>query len=99
VKAEKEAAEARRTLALLKDLKITDFYASPATIKRGGHANICYATIGAKRVRMEPPVKPLYPAYPYCFEVSPLADTEYRLYADDGAGHSASKSSTIQVRR
>ena len=98
-RAEKETADAKRTLELIGQFKILNFYSVPGVVKRGKHANLCYSVVGTKTVRLEPAVKPLYPALSYCLQVSPQKDTEYRLIAEDGAGHTAAQSLVIKVIR
>jgi hypothetical protein len=95
----KQAQEARRTLELLggEQLKILDFYATPGAIRRGGHSTICYGVNDAERVRIEPPVEQLHPAISHCIEVSPLRDTDYKLTAEDHAGHAVTQRLTIKV--
>jgi len=95
----KQAEEARRTIHMLGggELKILDFYASPAAIRRGEKADICYGVYGAKSVRIEPPVEDLHPALSYCFQASPPKTTEYKLLAEDGQGHSASERLVLRV--
>ncbi|HLI86501.1 MAG TPA: hypothetical protein VKV17_21510 [Bryobacteraceae bacterium] len=95
--AEKQAEEARRTLDLLGTLKISDFYAVPPRIERGGRTRLCYATISAKTVRLDPPVAPVWPASGRCLEISPRRTTVYTLVAEDGSGHSVTRSLTITV--
>ena len=101
VRVEKEAQQARRTLDLMggTDLKILSWYVSPGTIHRGAEASLCYSVVGAKTVRMEPAVKELYPAFSHCIQVSPRADTEYKLFAEDNAGHTTTASVTLKVMR
>ncbi len=101
VRVEKEAQQARRTLDLMggTELKILNWYVSPGTIHRGAEASLCYSVVGAKIVRMEPTVKELYPAFSHCVQVSPRADTEYKLFAEDGAGHSTTASVALKVIR
>ena len=101
VRVEKEAQQARRTLDLMggTDLKILNWYVSPGTIHRGAPASLCYSVVGAKTVRMEPAVKELYPAFSHCVQVSPRADTEYKLFAEDSAGHTTTASLTLKVIR
>jgi hypothetical protein len=96
--ARKQAQDARRTLDLMGGdrLKILDFYA-PAVIRRGEPATICYGVNAADRVRIDPPVEDLHPAVSHCFQVAPLKDTEYKLTAEDRAGHMATQSLTIKV--
>ena len=98
-RAEKEAQDTRKTLEMLggDSLKILDFYASPAVIRRGGHADLCFGVNGAKDVRIEPFVEKLHPALSYCLQVVPRKDTEYKLIAKDGAGHTATQSVRLTV--
>jgi hypothetical protein len=94
-----EARRARQTLDLIggTDFRIINFYASPQTIRRGTPAKICFGVYGAKRVRIEPAVEELHPAVSYCFEAAPRNDTEYKLIAEDGAGHTATASLVLKV--
>jgi hypothetical protein len=46
---------------------------------------------------MEPAVAELHPAITDCLEVAPRQDTEYKLIAEDGAGHTATANLAIQV--
>ena len=96
-RAEKEAADARRTLDLIGQLKILNLYAAPGAIPRGKSGRLCYSVVGAKSVRIEPEVPGVYPALSRCVEISPKQDTEYTLVAEDEAGHSVSQSVTVQV--
>jgi hypothetical protein len=99
VRVEKEAQQARRALDLMggTELKILNWYVSPPTIRRGAEASLCYSVVGAKIVRMEPAVKELYPAFSHCIQVSPRSSTDYKLFAEDGAGHTTSAISTLTV--
>ena len=96
---EKEAVDARKALDMLGggSLKILSFYATPGAIRRGDHASLCYGVISAQRVRMEPAIEALRPALSYCLPVSPAKDTDYKLIAEDGDGHSATSTVTIRV--
>jgi hypothetical protein len=96
-----EAEQARRTIDLLGggQLKILNFYATPGTIRRGGHASICYGVYGAKSVRIEPLPEELHPAIAHCLQVSPSESTEYKLVVEDGSGHTARQSFTLRVAR
>jgi hypothetical protein len=96
-RAEKESAEARRTLELIGGFRILDLYAAPAAIQRGKSARLCYSVVGAKSVRTEPEVEGVYPAFSHCVEISPKQDTVYTLFAEDEAGHSINKNVTVQV--
>ncbi len=94
----KQAQDARRNLELLGGdrLKILDFYA-PVAIHRGERATICYGVNAADRVRIDPPVEQLHPALSHCLQVAPLKDTDYKLIAEDRAGHTVTQSLTIKV--
>ena len=97
----RQAKDARRNLELLGGdrLKILDFYATPGAIVRGQHATICYGVNAAERVRIDPPVEELHPAVSHCLDVAPSEDTDYKLTAEDKAGHSATASLSIHVLR
>jgi hypothetical protein len=96
-RAEKESADARRTLDLIGQLKILNFYAAPPVIERGRAARLCYSVVDAKTVRIDPEVKGVYPALSHCVEIFPKKDTEYTLFAADEAGHTVSQKFTIKV--
>lgn len=96
-RAEKESADAKRTLELLGQLKIQNFYASPPVIERGKSTRLCYSVVDAKTLRVEPPVGDVYPALSHCVEISPKSDTEYTLTATDEAGHSVSEKAAVKV--
>lgn len=100
-RAQKEAEDAQRILKQIggADLKILGFYADPPVIAAGQKARLCYSVVNAKRVRIEPAVKELYPALSYCWDVSPRRRTEYRLIAEDGAGHRVNATTGIDVQR
>lgn len=96
---DEEARRARETVDLIggTSFRIINFYASPQVIRRGDSARICFGVYGAKQVRIEPPVEALHPATTDCIEVAPREDTEYKLIAKDGAGHTATARLVIKV--
>ena len=96
-----EARRARQTIDLIggTDFRIIDFYAVPQVIQPGSQARICFGVYGAKRVRIEPAVGDLHPAVSDCLQVAPRKDTEYKLTAEDGAGHTVTRSLRIGVSR
>ena len=79
-------------------LKILQFYVAPGMISRGQKALLCYGTVNATSVRLEPAVEPVYPALSRCFEVAPPRDTRYTLVAEDQKGHTAKESVVLQVK-
>ena len=94
-----KASDARRTIEMLGggELKILSFYVSPAAIRRGASAILCYGVTGAKSVRIEPHAGDLHPALSYCLQVAPGKDTEYKLTVEDAAGHTASQRTAVKV--
>jgi hypothetical protein len=98
--AAKEKDQARKVVDALGGggLKILSFYAAPGVVKRGDHTNLCYGVTGAKNVRMEPAVDAVWPALTRCVQASPRKETEYKLIADDGAGHSTTESLVVRVK-
>jgi hypothetical protein len=97
----KEAEQAGKTFEILggSELHIVNFYASPEVARPGVHATICYGVVGAKKVRLEPPVEEVWPALSHCIQVTPQRTTEYKLIAEDNAGHSVSQNLTLRVAR
>jgi hypothetical protein len=79
-------------------LKILSFYAAPGTIARGGQTSLCYSVTGAKTVRMEPAVEAVWPALTRCVQVSPKKETEYKLIAEDDAGHSVTEDVVVRLK-
>jgi len=100
-KTAKEAEDAQKFLKIAggNELKILAFYASPDILRRGEHTLLCYGVNDAKTVRLEPSVEEVWPSFTRCIQVSPRKDTEYKLTAEDAAGHSVSQSVTIRVGR
>jgi hypothetical protein len=96
---DRAAAQARKTVDAYGglDLKIISFYAAPAAIRRGVPTTLCYGVTGAKNVRMEPPVDAVWPALTRCVQASPRKDTDYKLIAEDDAGHSVTKDIIVKV--
>jgi hypothetical protein len=98
-RANKEAEQAGKTFEMLggSELHIINFYTSAGVVRPGMHATICYGVVGARKVRIEPPVEAVWPALSHCFEVAPQKNTEYKLIAEDAAGHSVSQSLILRV--
>jgi len=78
-------------------LTILGFYATPATILWGEKTQLCYSVSNSKTVRIEPPVKNVWPSFSRCVEVAPERDTVYRLIAEDAAGHKEIATTTVKV--
>ena len=94
-----ETELARKTLKVIggPDLKINSFYVSPAAVQKGSPANICYGVVGAKQLRIEPPVAEVWPALNRCIQVAPSKNTAYKLIASNAEGKSVSESFVLQV--
>ncbi len=96
---EEKAAKARAILEAYGGgrLKIMSFYASPGSIHTGQKAQLCYSVANSEKVRIEPPVKDVWPSLSRCVDVAPQSDTVYNLIAEDGKGNTASASTTVRV--
>ncbi|MBM3796849.1 MAG: hypothetical protein FJW31_22995 [Acidobacteria bacterium] len=76
---------------------ITQFYASPATVSKGGRSLLCYGVEAAASVRLDPPVEQITPSLARCIELRPTATTTYTLYAKNRAGAEVSRAVTVTV--
>jgi len=76
---------------------ISQFYAQPATMPKGGKTLLCYGVDNTKVLSLEPPVEKVWPAMSRCFEIAPVQTTEYALTAENADGQKVSKSVTVQV--
>jgi len=79
-------------------LTILAFYVTPSTIRRGEKAQLCYGVSNSKSIRVEPPVKNIWPSFSNCVEVAPQRDTVYKLIAEDANGNTKTVSTAIKVR-
>ena len=79
--------------------EILHFYASPAAIRRGDSAQICYGVANAKAVKLEPKQEHgVWPSANRCFEVTPRADTVYTLTAEHADGRTVNATFTLKVQ-
>lgn len=99
--AEKKRAGDRGSVEMLggSRFEILHFYASPAVIRRGDTAQICYGVSNAKTVRLDPPAGSVWPSLSRCVEVAPKKNTTYTLTAEDAAGQARTATVTVQVVR
>ncbi|HWG59482.1 MAG TPA: hypothetical protein VN661_10600 [Candidatus Acidoferrales bacterium] len=88
------------TLAMMGGGKfdILNFYASPATVKRGDSAQLCYGVSNTKSVKLDPQVNAVWPSYSRCVGVSPRKTTTYTLTATDASGNKKTATLIIHVR-
>jgi hypothetical protein len=76
---------------------ISQFYAQPAVMPKGGKTLLCYSVENATAVRLDPPVERVWPAMSRCFEITPAKTSTYALTAENAEGQTVSKSVTVQV--
>ncbi len=98
VQQEGEAAKKFLNQAGGDEVKIVNFGASDAVLRRGQHTNLCYTVKSAAQLRIEPEVPNVYPAYFNCVDIAPTKTTEYRLIATDKAGKSVDARLTVKVQ-
>lgn len=79
------------------ELKILQFFATPAAVSRGQAAKICYGVAFAKSVRIEPAVEQIWPSMGRCIDLKVSKTTHYTLTAEDSSGHTATKTTDITV--
>ena len=78
--------------------RITQFYATLAQVPRGEKALLCYGTENATAVWMEPPRRALSEtALSRCVEISPTADTTYKLTAEGADGKTVTRELKVTV--
>lgn len=85
--AAEEAEKDRRAVEMMGNGEILSFYAVPMVIRRGDHASM----------KIEPGVEPVKPTLTRCLPVSPKKTTEYTLTAEDGKGHTLTRSFVLHV--
>jgi len=67
-----------------RQVRITQFYASPPDPEPGAKTLLCYGVENASAVRLDPPVERVWPALSRCFEIEPEAPRTYTLTAERG---------------
>ena len=78
-------------------VKVLAFSLSSGAIRKGQSVQLCYGVANAKNVKIEPPVKDIWPSMQRCVDVTPKKDTTYVITADDGQGHSDTAELAIRV--
>jgi hypothetical protein len=101
VKRQQDAKETEHARAILKmlpgdELSIVSFYAFPHAIRPGQLTTLCYGVNGAKTVHLDPPIEEVWPSPSHCLQAHPARNTEYKLTAEDGSGHSVTQ--TVEVK-
>ena len=77
--------------------RITQFYSTQAQVGRGGTALVCYGVENTTAVWLEPPRHELSAAQARCVEVSPTADTTYKLTARGADGQTVTRELKVKV--
>jgi hypothetical protein len=80
-------------------VKVLNFNITPAIMRKGDKASICYGVSNAKTVTIEPkPDENVWPSMARCVEVSPKQTTTYTITAQDANGKADTKNVTINVQ-
>src|ERR1017187_6268872 len=77
--------------------RITQFYSTLAQAGRGETALVCYGVENAKAVWLEPPRHELSAAQARCVEVSPTADTTYKLTVQGADGQTGTRELKVKA--
>lgn len=96
----RESEENRRAFEHLggNRFEILHFYAQPGFLRRGEKATLCYGASNAARIKLEPPVEPVWPSANRCFEIAPRRTTTYTLTIESTAGETKSASFEMRVQ-
>ena len=78
-------------------VKIVQFYTTMPRLARGEKALVCYGVENATAVWLEPPRHELSAALSRCVEVSPVADTTYKLTAQGADGNAVTRELKLVV--
>jgi hypothetical protein len=80
------------------ELSIRGLYISPASIRRGETAQLCYDVANAKSVTLDPPEGEVWPSHSRCVNLFPKKSTVYTLTITDASGQKVSQSVELKVR-
>ena len=78
-------------------VRITQFYATAATLHPGEKELLCYGVENARAVWLSPPRRELSAAYSRCVEVTPAATTAYELTAEGRDGKTVTGRLTVTL--
>jgi len=79
------------------ELAVRALYISPAIIRRGEYAQLCYDVANAKTVTLDPPAGAVWPSHTRCINITPRKTTTYTLTIAGASGKTASQTVTLQV--
>lgn len=80
------------------ELSIRGLYVSPASIRRGETAQLCYDVANAKSITLDPPEAEVWPSHTRCLNLSPRKTTTYTLTVTGSSGEKVSQSFELKVR-
>src|SRR4051812_27116807 len=95
--APQKPAEASKAAPADDGARITQFYSTESQVPRGEKLLVCYGVEGATKVWLEPPRQELSAALSRCVEVSPAADTTYKLTAEGPDGKAATRELKVSI--
>jgi hypothetical protein len=79
------------------ELAIRALYVSPAEVRHGETAQLCYDVANAKTVTLDPPAGAVWPSHNRCVDLSPKKTTTYTLTIVDASGKSTSQTVELKV--
>jgi hypothetical protein len=79
------------------ELAIRGLYVSPAAIRQGETAQLCYDVANAKTVTLDPPAGDVWPSHNRCLNISPKKTTTYTLTILGANSSSTSQSVELKV--
>ena len=91
------AASTMAPAAAPESARITQFYSTLAQVGRGETALVCYGVENATAVWLEPPRHELSVAQARCVDVSPTADTTYKLTVQGADGKTVTRELKVKV--
>ena len=80
------------------ELAIRGLYISPAVIRPGQSARLCYDVANAKTVKLDPPVAEVWSSHSRCIDLKLKKSTTFTLTIADASGHTVSQSVDLKVR-
>lgn len=79
------------------ELAIRGLYVSPAVIRTGQAAQLCYDVANAKAVTLDPPLAEVWPSHSRCIELKLKKSTTFTLTIANASGKIVSQSVDLKV--
>lgn len=80
------------------ELSIRALYVSPAVVRPGEPAQLCYDVANAKTVTLDPPIAEVWPSHSRCIDLRAKNSTTYTLTIADASGKTITQSVELKVR-